>query len=111
MRVTHLALENFRSFARLGSIKLDRINVIVGPNNAGKSSLLRALQLLQEGVVGNLTGDIRRGASAAIVTIGLADVPSIPGWGRADASAFRVTISTQGSISRVLANEQPRLAR
>ncbi len=110
MRVTQLALKAFRSFPQLDPIKLDGISVLVGPNNAGKSSVLRALRLLQEGVAGDLRNDVRTGTTESVVTIGLADAGTLPGWGRPDASIFQVTISAQGGVSRIFANEQSQLS-
>jgi AAA domain, putative AbiEii toxin, Type IV TA system len=104
MRVTYLSTQDFRSFPRLDPINIDQVNVLVGPNNAGKSSLLRALHFLQGGIAGDPATDVRRGATQSVVTIGLAEVGA--GWGHPDASLFRVTLHLQGGISRVLGNEQ-----
>ena len=49
MRVTSLQLQNFRSFENMEPIELDQINVLIGANNAGKTSILRALYLIQQG--------------------------------------------------------------
>ncbi|MBO4990323.1 MAG: AAA family ATPase [Clostridia bacterium] len=43
--IKHLDIERFKSIEKL-SISLDKINVIVGGNNAGKSSVLHAIQFL-----------------------------------------------------------------
>jgi predicted ATPase len=42
---TKLSLKNFRAFAQ-ASVELSKINLFFGPNNAGKSSLLSALNLV-----------------------------------------------------------------
>jgi predicted ATP-dependent endonuclease of OLD family len=73
MRATSLQLQNFRSFASMDSIELDQINVLIGPNNAGKSSVLKALHLIQEGG-GNIYPDVRVNANHAKVGIGLKDM-------------------------------------
>jgi len=46
MHVTKLHVRNFKRFDS-SSFELDRFNVIVGPNNSGKSTLLQAMSLLQ----------------------------------------------------------------
>jgi energy-coupling factor transporter ATP-binding protein EcfA2 len=46
MFVTELRLRNFKRFED-ATFRLDRFNVVVGPNNSGKSTLLQALALLQ----------------------------------------------------------------
>jgi predicted ATPase len=74
MLVTSLEIENFRSFESMGPIELDRINVLVGPNNSGKSSILRALHQLQIGAGGsdgNIFADVRVNTSLAKIIIGL----------------------------------------
>lgn len=46
MRLRSLEIENFRSIVRTTKLPIDeRLTVIVGPNNEGKSNLLRALDL------------------------------------------------------------------
>lgn len=70
MRITSLQLKNFRSFESMERIELDQINVLVGPNNAGKSSILKALHLIQEGS-GNFYPDVRVNANQATINIGL----------------------------------------
>ncbi|MDP2143682.1 MAG: AAA family ATPase [Gallionella sp.] len=73
MRATSLELKNFRSFESMGPIDLGQINVLIGPNNSGKSSILKALHLLQEGG-GEIYPDVRVTSASAQVTIGLADM-------------------------------------
>lgn len=80
MRVTSLRIAGFRSFVDSGEISLKQINVLIGANNAGKSSLLRALHLLQSGH-GSVLQDVRAGGASASVEISLADVVNIPQWG------------------------------
>jgi predicted ATPase len=46
MRVTKLRVSNFKRFAD-ATFDLQPFNVIVGPNNSGKSTLLQAMSLLQ----------------------------------------------------------------
>jgi AAA domain, putative AbiEii toxin, Type IV TA system/AAA ATPase domain len=77
MRVTSIQLQNFRSFVDTGVIALAGINVLIGANNAGKSTILRGLQQLQQGI-GEPYADVRVGAGEARVDIGLdLDAPFI----------------------------------
>ena len=49
MKLTSIQVENFRSILTTQSLKLDKnLTVIVGPNNEGKSNLLRAIVLAME---------------------------------------------------------------
>jgi chromosome segregation ATPase len=48
MWVSSIVINNMKSFADSGVINLDkRMNVLIGPNNAGKSVIIQALYLLQ----------------------------------------------------------------
>lgn len=60
MRVTSISISNFRAYA-YAAIDLDQINVLVGANNAGKSSILRALCLMQNGLVTAPAAEVRAG--------------------------------------------------
>jgi len=44
-RLKRLIISNFRSITKPVSIDLDEIVVLVGPNNSGKSSILRAYEV------------------------------------------------------------------
>jgi len=46
MHVTRLTVKNFKRFEAT-SFELGRFNVVVGPNNSGKSTVLQAMSLLQ----------------------------------------------------------------
>jgi len=48
----HLALKNFRAF-KAQKFDFSRINVFVGPNNSGKSSVLSAINLLAQTLLDN----------------------------------------------------------
>lgn len=61
MRVDWVQLVNMKSFADSGVIELGPVNVFVGPNNAGKSTVLRALRLLQD-IADFRPADVRIGA-------------------------------------------------
>jgi len=46
MRIVEFSLENYKSYRKVGPLRLERgFNVVVGPNNAGKTALLEALTL------------------------------------------------------------------
>jgi predicted ATPase len=46
----YIALENFKSFEFLGKIPLSESSVIIGPNNSGKTTVLQALSLWNQGI-------------------------------------------------------------
>ena len=48
MRITGFRLKNFKSVEDSGLVELGRITLLVGPNNSGKSTLLRGLGLMQQ---------------------------------------------------------------
>ena len=72
MRVNSLQVKNFRSFQDSGVIDLDSINVLVGANNAGKSSILRGLYHVQEGL-GVILDDVRVGSNSAYIELSISD--------------------------------------
>jgi hypothetical protein len=80
MRVKSIRLQNFRSFADTGVVPLDQINVLIGANNSGKSSVLRGLHLLQHGL-GEPVADVRAGSVTAEVDIQLTETDSCQHWG------------------------------
>lgn len=104
MQVTSLSLKNFRSFAEINTIALAQVNVLVGENNSGKSSVLRALHLMQQGASSpfpdvRVTPRHQREALATIV-IGLTDV--YPEWGQNRApkhSALDISVRTSDRLS------------
>lgn len=49
VRITHINLSQFKAFPRF-SMHLDRTNILVGPNNSGKSTLIGALRALGSGL-------------------------------------------------------------
>ncbi len=52
--ISKITLENFFSFRNSTVIELNPdINILVGINGSGKSNFLKAIHLLQEGIVGN----------------------------------------------------------
>jgi hypothetical protein len=106
VRITRLKVSNFRSFVDMDPIELGRINVFIGPNNAGKSSLLRAAYLMQSGPATPFA-DVRLDAATSSIEIGLADIRGIQPWGEGGEvgeGTLRIVIGanperTGGSIS------------
>jgi predicted ATPase len=66
MRITEISVQGWKSLEDTGVLELSQINVLVGPNNSGKSSLLHALRLIQIDAVASAT-DIRLGRHEATV--------------------------------------------
>jgi predicted ATPase len=75
MRVKSIEIEGFRAFKHMDRIELGDITVLIGPNNSGKSSILRALSLMQDGSgVGG--ADVRVGYGTANIRIDLEKLES-----------------------------------
>lgn len=53
IKIENVSIENFRSVISETTFSLSDFNVIVGPNNSGKSNILRALNLFFNGLVEN----------------------------------------------------------
>lgn len=49
MYISNIYIENYRGFSDLSVDFKDGINILIGPNNSGKSNLLRALALIFDG--------------------------------------------------------------
>lgn len=47
--ITSIRFKNYKSFSQF-SISLNEFNILVGPNNAGKSTVIGALKILSEGI-------------------------------------------------------------
>jgi hypothetical protein len=100
MRVTDLQIVNFRSFIDSGEIRLGRVNVFIGPNNSGKSSVLKALYLMQGE---SERADVRVGTEASSVRINLEEITPSDFWGRRDGKSWgRLTINLSGLGDRDL---------
>ncbi|MET3177848.1 UNVERIFIED_ORG: ABC-type transport system involved in cytochrome c biogenesis ATPase subunit [Variovorax guangxiensis] len=98
MRVTSLELHNFRSFQRSGVIDIGQINVLIGANNSGKSSILKALHLMQASAP-SAFADVRIGANSngsSAIAIGLVGANSSV-WGGSNDGASRLDISITAS--------------
>ncbi|MFE2714017.1 ATP-dependent endonuclease [Streptomyces mirabilis] len=68
MKIARIDLENWKSFAATGQLHLGAVNVLVGRNNSGKSAILRAVHLMQQGSAIS-PEDVRIGKSVARVNI------------------------------------------
>ncbi|MDP3949604.1 AAA family ATPase, partial [Microbacterium sp.] len=70
MPIATVQVRNYRSISDSGVLELGPITLVLGENNAGKSSLLHAVYMIQSG---GRTGadDIRLGADQASVRLGL----------------------------------------
>ena len=71
MRVTHLLIEDFRSYARAERILAPGVTALVGRNGAGKTNILEALHLIARGDSPRARDDaelVRWGANTARVS-------------------------------------------
>lgn len=92
MRVTSLQLTNFRSIVDMAPIELGSINILIGPNNTGKSTLIRALSAIQGGNE-PFAPDVRIGSQGAQIIIEFEDVRDIRPWAPINANNATCTIS------------------
>jgi len=74
MWIKELTLKNIRSFPETTFHFSRGINILVGPNNAGKSTVLLPLLSLQDGLPQLMRGDVRLGAPEGRVDVSIADV-------------------------------------
>src|SRR5579862_7661191 len=100
MWVSHLTGENVRSFQTIDVAFSRGINVLIGQNNAGKSTIVRILLGLQEGLPGLDRGDLRVGADkgGAAVTLDLEKVSFQPNDLQAVTFEFVQGVVTQRSL-------------
>src|SRR5258708_4639125 len=116
MWVSSLEIHNIKSFAGTVAIRLDKkMNILLGANNSGKSTILRALYQMQNPA--SLTGsDIRIGTDTGRVYIHLEDtdntyianwiqngyIPGIYLEGTRAASNVSVTMKNHDNTSQVV---------
>jgi AAA15 family ATPase/GTPase len=48
MKLKSFTVERYRSITKAKKIRLGRVTVLVGPNNEGKSNLLRSLRVMKK---------------------------------------------------------------
>src|SRR5215213_1039127 len=58
--ISNLTIKGFRAFREMRVDPLARVNLFVGPNNAGKSTILEAVELLSAGSPGSLLNILGR---------------------------------------------------
>lgn len=111
MRIHSLRLENFRSFVDTGQIEIElgQINVFIGPNNAGKSSLLKAAHYMQEGCQAS-NADLRLDATGGRITLELQGLSKTRAWagpGADDRGTLRVEVGGNSHL-RLQADQSTR---
>lgn len=80
MWISKFQVFNIKGFVDSGSIKLGRgINLVIGPNNAGKSTLLRCLNSLQN-ARSLSSSDVRKGSDQGIVYVFFEQAHSSAKW-------------------------------
>ena len=72
MYVEKLDILNIRSYQNVSLEFSQGINLIVGANNSGKSTILRCLQRLQQGITGISKEDVRKSNTIGKIHIKLA---------------------------------------
>lgn len=100
-----MQVENFRSFVDSKRVQLGPITVLIGPNNAGKSSILKALYLLQYDAI---QADIRIGSQKSTVTMQLSEIQGIAPWGeRGNSEHGTLTIRVTPGNARSIVLDTP----
>ncbi len=99
MWVKSLKLENLRCFEKAELAFSKRINLIVGPNNAGKSTLLRPLLHLQEKLPQLTVQDIRYGADVCIAYVELAEHEGFRADGPGIPPYLRLVMQRRGNVA------------
>ena len=100
MQIISLKLQNFRSFENMQPIKLNKINILTGANNSGKSSIIKAIHALQ---VNNddLISDIRLGATKSQIDIEFNSLGEFPAWGLTEQIIGHCKISVDKSNLKI----------
>lgn len=75
--LTSLRVQNYRSFKDSGEMPLSPLTILVGRNNSGKSTLLRAIYQLQQAAPWS-ADDIRVGAPSVLIHLGFDRLPTPP---------------------------------
>lgn len=101
MKVKSLTIRNFKAIESVDDLELGPVTVLLGPNNSGKSSLLKAIFQCQSGSHDPLS-DLRQGASEGIVELTFDGTHSDPSWGQHGSlnnAMMRVKFQQGGSVS------------
>ncbi|UUA73299.1 ATP-dependent nuclease [Cellvibrio sp. QJXJ] len=102
-----IRIRKFRSFEDSKEISLSDINVLIGANNSGKSSVLRALHHLQQGL-NDPFGDVRVGATKATIDMTFNKQPTTPPWTQFENSRIAycsITIQSADRRSGQISNQ------
>ncbi|HEX6753217.1 MAG TPA: AAA family ATPase [Solirubrobacterales bacterium] len=94
-------IRNFRSLREVGPLELGDITVFVGSNNSGKSSILQAVLLLQQGFAAN-GRQVRLGESEAEISLRMKGLQGFSGWGtnlRSDAGMIEIKLGLESNLS------------
>jgi hypothetical protein len=105
MRVKGLRLQNFKAFEDTGQLELGELNLFVGHNNSGKSTLVRALGCAQVGVVTDLRNYVRLGSPAGDVLLTVED--PVPAWSNVtDTDSVQIRVgANQPSIGQIIVHK------
>jgi hypothetical protein len=116
MKLSSVRITNFKSFADTGDVHLGQMNILVGPNNHGKSVFIQAVHTMQQSAVFNV-GDIRLGEQEARVHFALtgesvADIQRY--YPEVDTPSLKMTFNFSRQLannSRQLGNNRPTYSR
>lgn len=108
MHVRSITITNYKSHVASGPLELGPVTVIVGPNNAGKSSILQALYGLQQQIDND---GVRRGQSQGEVLLVLDGIQdAVPAWsvqpGGDREATLRIPLSTTTNTNYGLQTSQ-----
>jgi predicted ATP-dependent endonuclease of OLD family len=102
MKISRIYISNFRCFENV-HLELGNIVVLIGQNNAGKSSLLRAISFIQKGSAAT-SADIRAGARQGDIRLTCDSLSSLapvePGRSR-DGTALAISLERSGEGMKI----------
>lgn len=116
MFISGLKIRNYRSLETV-SVRLDKLNVLCGPNSSGKSNILRAIKLafedisLDKRVVGelvrnNLTKSKLNSSASIQIEVSFQNAPvslyTLGQENRAKALVYKFKLTKSGSVTRKL---------
>jgi predicted ATPase len=107
--ITELHIEGLRTIERI-RLRLDGLNVLIGDNGSGKSSILEACEILRRAALpgflddfhrihGGLTSLLRRGATRLVLGLTLTGEVTSPGahW---EGIRYEIELTADGSFAR-----------